>query len=414
MDELPRFGPWQALERLGEGGACVVWRASDVEGREVAVKVLQDDSPASVARFVDEAALLRRIDHDNVIRVYDLDAEARPPWLSMELLSGRDLDEEREAQPLEPERAARLIADVAGGLAAVHALGVRHRDIKPANVMVGNDGVPRLIDFGIARRITDTHRTRTGMVVGTAAYLPPEVYTARDPQQAQDTETADVYALGQTLCELLTGVPVYEREGDTTLLVRIMRDKTERPHLDPRQWRPVPDGLAQIVREATRLDPRSRLQTAEELQQRLEAWLGERRTGTPAPVSASLPPPPPGPPQDAHERLPHAVALLGSLSLLALAGAGLVGLWVARPQPASPEAIHAAVESRPEVFLPCLPLREARMTATFVAREGRARDVTVSGGDDATARCVASALGRLDLPPGTLAVSVPLRLGAPR
>jgi len=310
LDELPTFGTWEAIEKLGEGGACEVFRVRhrDHPEREVAIKVLADPDPEAATRFVAEARLLMRIDHPllmridhpNVIRVHELDAEVTPPWLAMDLLSGKDLDEEREEGPFEAERAARIIADVAGGLAAVHALGVRHRDIKPANIMVGTDGVPRLIDFGIARRVQESHLTRAGFVMGTAAYMPPEVYGGDDPQAAQDTEAADVYGLGQTLCELLIGFPMYEREGDTTLLLRIMRDKMDAERLDPRQWRPtIPEPLARIVMDATRQEPEDRIQTAAALQRQLNDWLASRQAAAPAPLSAlapdALPPPPEAP-----------------------------------------------------------------------------------------------------------------------
>ncbi|MBW2255751.1 MAG: protein kinase, partial [Deltaproteobacteria bacterium] len=96
MDELPTFGTWEAIEKLGEGGACEVFRVRhrDHPEREVAIKVLADPDPEAATRFVAEARLLMRIDHPNVIRVHELDAEVTPPWLAMDLLSGKDLDEE--------------------------------------------------------------------------------------------------------------------------------------------------------------------------------------------------------------------------------------------------------------------------------------------------------------------------------
>ncbi len=370
-EDLPQFGPWRAVEKLGQGGMSAVWRVRhDGEpGLERAVKVLIDQTPTSVDRFIAEARLLTQIEHPNVLRVHALEADTRPPWIVMELLAGRDLDEELHRGPMEPERAARLIADVANGLAMVHGLGVRHRDIKPANVMVGRDGVGRLIDFGIAREIASSHVTSHGFVVGTAAYLPPEVFDEDSPQQAQDSEVADVYALGQTLCEVLSGQPVYPRQGSgAALLARMMREKLERPHLDPREWRAVvPDDLAEIVIAATAREPKDRVPSAGALEERLRGWLEQRHSFEAAPITRvnpmALPPPPSGktpaatappaatPPSPSPKRRTSLVLSAGLATVLlggiaALTVLGVAALWWLAPGASPADAATTARISR--------------------------------------------------------------------
>ncbi len=302
-EPLATFAGYETLEKLGEGGICAVYRVTGpVKGKhgEVAIKRLLDQTKTAAERFAAEAEMLMALDHPNVLRVYELHDEDSPPWIVMELLAGKDLEETRvEMGPIGPEQAARWFADLANGLAAVHAQGVRHRDIKPANIMLGHDGVPRLIDFGIARQTNAAHVTRQGFVLGTASYLPPEIFLDDNSRDIQDSESADVYALGQSLCEVLTGESVHPRQAtgnDATILVRIMKDKVESECLDPRRWRSqVPEGLAMIVRRATAQDPEERTPTASAFEKELRDWLVARRTAEVAPLSTlkgELPAPP--------------------------------------------------------------------------------------------------------------------------
>jgi eukaryotic-like serine/threonine-protein kinase len=292
--ELPTFKGWETIEKLGEGGMCAVFRGRSLSDstQDRAIKVLYDNAPNAVERFIDEARLLNEIEHKNVIKVDHIESEERPPWIVMQMLAGYDLEEGREEGAMQPTRAAEIFADVANGLATVHSMGVRHRDIKPANIMMSHDGVAHLIDFGIARDTSKAHLTQQGFVVGTASYLPPEIFIEDDPGAIQDSEQADVYALGQSLCEVLSGSAVHSREGaGTTQMVAIIKDKMDRPHLDPREWRPgVPDALAEIVIAATMQEPAERISTAIEFEERLRQWLAERGSTEAAPVSRNIDP----------------------------------------------------------------------------------------------------------------------------
>lgn len=348
---LPSFEGWTTIEKLGEGGMCSVYRARAPDGTERAVKVLTETTPVSIRRFIDEAALLQRIDHPNVVRVHALAKDDRPPWLVMDLLAGRDLDETMRLEGrMDPERAARMFADLASGLAAVHAAGVRHRDLKPANIRLGTDGVARLIDFGIARDASSTRKTRQGFVVGTASYLPPEIFSDDDRgDNIQDTEPADVYALGQTLCEVLAGLPIHDsRQGTAAgLMVRVMRDKLEREYLDPRDLgAKIPEDLGAIVRHATMREPELRTPTARAFEEELRQWLQNRQAAAMvAPVtrvdlqSIEVPPHDPGRVWEASASLPptsprslppakpargSGVWAVGAVGAMGMAGIGLV------------------------------------------------------------------------------------------
>jgi serine/threonine protein kinase len=384
---LPHFEGWETIEKLGEGGMCEVYRARPVGGGpERAVKLLTDRSDVSIRRFVDEAALLQRIDHPNVVQVHYIAPDTRPPWLVMDLLGGRDLDETMRVEgPMDPERAARLFGDLADGLAAVHRAGVRHRDIKPANIRLGVDGVARLIDFGIARDASASRHTRQGFVVGTASYLPPEIFVEDDAHGVQDTEACDVYALGQTLCEALAGRVAHQfKDGaEAALLVRIMRDKLDREYLDPRDLGArVPDELARIVRRATAREPEERTPTAAKLAQELRDWLLSRTSASIAPISrvdlghVSLPPSPapgigrgsphPGPPRHLPGEL--GAPLTGSMDL------------TEPPVPALPET---------PVAPPAVPKPPAPRRGLWVAAYGAVGALGVAG----TALVVVGLLG---------------------
>jgi serine/threonine-protein kinase len=440
-DSLPRFDGWETLEKLGEGGMCEVYRVRPATGTgpERAVKVLMDRSDTSIRRFADEGLLLQRMDHPNIVEVHQIAGDARPPWLVMDLLAGRDLEETIEVEgAMDPERAARMFADLADALATVHAAGIRHRDIKPANVRLGTDGVPRLIDFGIARDASAERHTKQGFVVGTASYLPPEIFLDEDAHGVQDTEVADVYALGQTLCEVLAGRVTHghrEEGTEASLLVRIMRDKMEREHLDPRErGGHVPEELAAIVRRATARSAADRTPTARKLEQELRTWVQSRESfGNAAPISrvdlprphqnlpavvpAVVPPPPPV----RRSRLGLWFGALGAMGmagvgvvvvgLAALAILGAVGLWVFRPKGSADEAGILDTVASLEGELSACRSGTGELRVSLTVRNGRAErvDVARSTVDRRTEKCVVRALTRAHYPAGASAtVEVPV------
>jgi serine/threonine protein kinase len=221
------------LEQVGSGAMGVVWRAHDeLLQRVVAVKALKlpDLSTAATElarnRAMREARNAGRLHHPNAITVFDVVVEDGLPWLVMEYLPSRSLADLLSAEgPLEPAEAARIGGRVAEALAAAHAADIVHRDVKPANVLIGEDGVVKLTDFGISRAAGDGTITDAGMIAGTPAYLAPEVARGELP----DTRS-DVFSLGATLFAMTERKSPYgDTENSLGLLYRATSGKIEQP-----------------------------------------------------------------------------------------------------------------------------------------------------------------------------------------
>ncbi len=222
---------------LGHGGMGEVWKAWDLRlGRPVAVKVLAGSSPDpedAVARFRHEARTAARLSDPHTVGVYDVGTAHGRCFLVMELVRGRSLAQElREEGPLAPARVAEVAQQTAAGLAAAHERGVVHRDIKPANLLADEDGSVKIADFGIAcggNDETTIAATWPGAVLGTSCYLSPEAAMGGRAGSA-----ADVYGLGCSLYELLTGQPPFT--GDHPIVV--LRRHVEEDPVPPRRLRP--------------------------------------------------------------------------------------------------------------------------------------------------------------------------------
>ena len=213
---------YRVRTRVGQGAMGVVWRAEDERlQREVALKQVSlpagaDDEARDQAhrRVFREARMIARLHHPHAIAVYDVVEHDGQPWLVMEYLPSRSLAEAIVADgPLDPERVAHIGRQVADALAAAHEAGMVHRDIKPGNVLLGDDGLAKVTDFGIARAVDDVTITSTGMMAGTPAYLAPEV-----ARGGTADFRSDVYSLGSTLYTALEGVPPFGT-GDNPLAV---------------------------------------------------------------------------------------------------------------------------------------------------------------------------------------------------
>lgn len=245
--ELPhahRLGPFLLLGPVGSGGAGEVHRAIDERnGRAVALKLLHAGAVGDRAvadRMAAEIAAVRRLDHPGIVRVLDHGVTDGRPWLAMEPLAGCTL--ERYARParLLPEAVAvAVVARVAEALSAAHQRGVVHRDVKPSNVIVdwAADRVT-LTDFGLAR-LPDAEQTVTGVVVGTPAYMAPELLGGAAP-----TAASDLYALGVLMFELLTGRRPHEADTLGALLQAVAAARA--PALDTLR-RDLPGGLSDLV-----------------------------------------------------------------------------------------------------------------------------------------------------------------------
>ncbi len=252
-----RVGPYRVVSVIGGGGMGVVYRAVSPTGEEVAVKVLQPEraSETVIARFELERRI--RLVHPNVIEVKDDGFDHGMPYLVLELLEGQSLEEILAEGPLPPERATELLVQVCAGVAFAHEHGIIHRDLKPANLFVRNDGVVKVLDFGVARVHTGM-QTSEGLVIGTLSYLSPE--QARSAKGV-DGRT-DVWALGVVLYECLTGRTPFVAGSPVSTLFAIM---TAEP-LPPRTFgAPTTRALDDVVLRCLRKEAADRFSGPEEL-----------------------------------------------------------------------------------------------------------------------------------------------------
>ncbi len=245
---------------LGRGGMGAVFTAIDQHlKRKVAVKVLTSASRHAAARFAREAEVAANAGVRGVVAVHDHGDHLGAPYLVMELVEGQSLDTWVRLGPLEPREAATLVEQVARTLAALHARGVVHRDIKPSNILVGQDGHPRLADFGLARRDADARLTGTGELVGTPLYMAPEFVVGRPSTE----QAADIYALGCVAYHAVTGRMPVEAKTFSELLATYARGGAPAP---PSTWRPsLPPGWDVVCARALAFDPRERYPAAEAL-----------------------------------------------------------------------------------------------------------------------------------------------------
>lgn len=250
---------------IGRGGMATVHRAVNAEGRVVALKTLRPEIAAHAevcARFMVEIRTLAGIRHPSVVHLEDYGETDGVPWFTMQLLDARPLNAILAAEgALAVPRALGLARQLAGALACCHASGVIHRDVKPANLMVDAREHLTLMDFGLARAGENNALTASGKLVGSPRYLPPEVLASEEPGPP-----TDVYAMGVTLYEMLTGRPAFRAATLYELIQKISGPglaplSSLRPDLDPR--------LSALVAQLTHRDPAAR-PTAAEVEQALQ------------------------------------------------------------------------------------------------------------------------------------------------
>jgi serine/threonine protein kinase len=223
-------GRYRVRSSIGQGGMGTVWLCRDEKlQRDVAVKQvgrLPGESVTDSARALREARSSAALSHRNVVTVFDVVEESDAIWLVMEYVPSRSLSEIiREDGPQDPAVVAQIGAQIADGLAAAHALGTVHRDVKPGNVLIREDGVAKISDFGIARNAGDPALTQSGFVTGTPSYFSPELATGHPPGPA-----SDVWALGATLYAAVEGHPPYPpRENPVAVLHDIATRQPPRP-----------------------------------------------------------------------------------------------------------------------------------------------------------------------------------------
>lgn len=251
--------------------------------RRVAVKLLSRHvaaDPVTRQRFETEARSAARLNHPNVVSVYDSGEDDGVPFLVMELLPGRTLADEISEGPLDPERVRAVGLEVLAALDASHRAGVLHRDVKPGNVLLTANGTAKVADFGIAKSVESVDLTATGVVVGTAAYLAPERLAGQPA-----TVSSDLYAVGAVLYEALTGRKPYR--PDTPLAMLRAIEAGEHPPLA--RAAPQTDArLAATVEQAMARDAAARFPSASVMADALRGTPSRTPGPTVATASSSL------------------------------------------------------------------------------------------------------------------------------
>ena len=226
-------GRYEIIEKLGQGGMGTVYKAFDpLLTRVVAVKVIAgqlDGSPEHRERFFREARAAAQLSHSNIITIYDLGEQDGSPYLAMEYLEGRDLDQRlHDPEGMSLTRKLELALSICEGLAHAHLCGLIHRDIKPANVFVTDDGVVKILDFGLARLIT-SELTRTNAVVGTVNYMAPEQLRGE-----RADHRADIFSFGVLLYELFGGRKPFQGDSAASTMYKILHETPQAlDELDP-------------------------------------------------------------------------------------------------------------------------------------------------------------------------------------
>jgi serine/threonine protein kinase len=327
MNPGTRLDHYELVDKIGEGGMGVVWRARDTSlDREVAIKVLPASFTADasrLARFEREAKVVASLSHPNIVSIYGFGTADGVTYAAMELLQGRSLREHLDEGPLPLRKAVDVARQIASGLDAAHACGVVHRDLKPDNVFITPDGRAQILDFGLAGSEANgtgqgsgesrTRLTDPGTVVGTAGYMAPEQARGGEAGAA-----ADIFALGVILHEMLSGGQPFHRETTAETLTAILREEPPDPTV---AGSPAPPTLARIVRRCLEKSPEERFQNARDLAFALEGAVTD--SGLSAPSIAAAPPRPSTPTRGS-----------AMLATLAIAVVAFAAGWMLRPTPA--------------------------------------------------------------------------------
>src|SRR5580704_4492048 len=262
-------GRYKYIDRIGRGafGTVLLMEDTVVEERLI-LKFLNPnvaEDEEIMKRFVHELRYSRKITHRNVIRIYDFLYIQGNYAISMEYFRSHTLGSEIvNEKPLVQKRALQFGIDIATGMAVAHQVGIVHRDLKPANVLINDEGLLKIVDFGVAaaQREGDTQLTKTGYVIGSPKYMAPEQILGKKVD-----ERADVYALGVILYEMLTGVPPYSRGDHMSVMYQHVQGKAR---VAKEVNTALPPSLSDLIMKAMAVDKTKRFQTMEELRTALQ------------------------------------------------------------------------------------------------------------------------------------------------
>jgi HEAT repeat protein/tRNA A-37 threonylcarbamoyl transferase component Bud32 len=265
-------GRYKFIEKIGKGAFGTVLLVEDTVVEERLIlkflnpNVSQDEE--MMKRFVHELRYSRKITHRNVIRIYDFLYMRGNYAISMEYFPSHTLGSEIvNEKPLPLQRAIKYGIDIATGMTVAHQAGIVHRDLKPANILIDNNGLLKIVDFGVAaaQKEGDTQLTKTGYVIGSPKYMAPEQILGKKVD-----ERADIYSLGVILYEMMTGVPPYSRGDHMSVMYQHVQGKAKPPiEVNPQ----LPPGLSELIMKAMAVDKMKRFQSMEEVRLALEKFL---------------------------------------------------------------------------------------------------------------------------------------------
>jgi eukaryotic-like serine/threonine-protein kinase len=271
-----QLGSYQILSLLGAGGMGVVYRARDTRlNRSVAIKVLPADKvsdPERKRRFIQEARAASALNHPNIITLYDIGSESGVDFIVMEYVAGKTLDQRIPRKRMRASEALKLAIQMADALAKAHSAGIIHRDLKPTNVMVTEDGVVKVLDFGLAKLTelvateattrTQLSETEEGMIVGTLSYMSPE--------QAEGKKVdarSDIFSFGALLYEMISGQKAFQGDSKLSTLTAVLKQE---PKPISQLVPDIPRDLEKIVNRCLRKDPGRRFQHMGDVKVELE------------------------------------------------------------------------------------------------------------------------------------------------
>lgn len=261
-----KIGRFEIARELGQGAQSVVYLASDPHlQREVAIKTLHfaEADPRLNAHLLAEARTVSKLRHANIVPIFEAGEEDGDPYLVFEYVEGKVLSQLVQGQPMAPARAAEIMVHVLGALSHAHSQGVIHRDLKPSNIIIDASDLPRVMDFGIAVRVSEKQADHGEGLMGTPPYMAPEYVTNRTIN-----EKTDLYAIGLILLEMLTGKRVIQAETLQKMLARIVNEPVKIP-----ENAEIDDRLASIILKALAPDPLLRFDNAAQMQTALKAYL---------------------------------------------------------------------------------------------------------------------------------------------
>jgi WD40 repeat protein/predicted Ser/Thr protein kinase len=354
------FGDYELLEEIGRGGMGVVYRARQRSlDRIVAIKMMAfgpGSSPELVKRFRAEAVSAAALQHPNIVAIHEVGIHEGRHFFVMDFVEGQSLAQIAKNELLTSKRAAAYLKTIAEAVHYAHERGILHRDLKPSNVLIDAQDQPRIVDFGLARRLDGASElTVTGQVLGSPNYLPAEQATARRGRVSRRT---DVYALGATLYHLLTGRPPFQAESFSQTLDLVLHSEPVAPRLlNPS----VPRDLETICLKCLENEPSRRYPTAEALADELERFLDSK------PIHAR-PIGPVGKTWRWCRRKPQAASLGAAAILVFLLGlAGVLGMWL-RAESQRQRAEAGELAARQRAYISEINAAQAALKANNPAR----------------------------------------------